>query len=172
MISHKQDLPQGIINKTRHKRLIKKLKYKVTEKNPNLPDYNLICTPDLFAQLPLYNKDKGSKKSIQMTNTMAIDSGINLAQLSYPLTEGYLQLCFATSVIFLHVRVAVNLVLTALVTKRETLGGGRITEESIFLSFKDYKCLTTTIIRVTLINGLNTLLIALRYGSDIFLLTY
>lgn len=65
MISHKQDLPPSVINKTRHKRLIKKLKCKVTEKNPNLLDYNLICTPDLFAQLPVYNKHKGSKKKPQ-----------------------------------------------------------------------------------------------------------
>lgn len=172
MISHKSDLPQGIINKTRHKRLIKKLKYKVTEKTPDLPDCNLICTPDLFAQLPVYDKHTGNKKSIQMTSTMAIDSGINLAQLSYPLTEGYLQLCFAMSIIFLHVRAAENLVLTALITKRETLGGGRITEESIFLSFKDCNCLITAIIWITLINVLNTLPVTLRYGSDVLLLRH
>lgn len=35
-----------------------------------------------------------------------------------------MQLCFATFVIFLHVCVAENLVLTALVTKRETLEEG------------------------------------------------
>lgn len=83
-----------------------------------------------------------------------------------------MQLCFATFVIFLHMCVAENLVLTALVTKKGDTGGGRIIEEGIVLSFKDYNCLTTIIIWIKLINVLNTLPIALRYESDIFLLTH
>lgn len=71
-----------------------------------------------------------------MPGTVAIESNINLAAL---IPQGVYATQFSTSVILLHVCVAKNLGLTALVTNRGTLVlgvGCVIFEENVFLSFK------------------------------------
>lgn len=107
-----------------------------------------------------------------MTNTMAIDSGIHLVQFSYPLTWRVYAALFCNICNFSACVCCRKSSLNSPCNKKGDTGGGIIIEEGICLSFKGYNCLTTTIIWIKLINVLNTLPIALRCESDIFLLTH
>lgn len=104
-----------------------------------------------------------------MTTTVAADSGFNSAQFSHPLTGRVFPALFCSPWSY---SASVCCWKFDLVTKRETLGGGRTTEQSISWSFKGCNCLTTDIIWIKLINVLDTLPISPRSEGGKFFPTF